>query len=459
MSITSMRSVRLRKAAPIVDKYLIVTISVCAYCLIIAPMLMFVFPGDITTDRVENKIFWPLAAAVTVGCFALGNRSRLTWPPHILWLAAYLALAGASILWAFKPEYSFTRLVTQVMIITSVVLPAMLAARTTDMMRGVFICFIFGSILNVVLIIGGYSTQSLADTLKIGYPGYFAYKGMLGEFAAFAFLLSLYEIIHPGRRRIFGLIIVVTSFYLIIVSESKGSLGCALLAAIMATLVMFVAKRMRISPAIVLLPLPICYAVLSRIVPNLISRISWYAYGNYTLSGRTYIWDFVNFEISKRPLLGWGYRSFWLVGPDSPPLVDAGGWIRKMPSAHNGYLDTILDTGHVGLVLFLVFVFATFHAIGRVADRDGTRAWLLLSIALFIVLVNFLEAGWMRGDDALWLMFVVVVAESGRYWQPLHRGLKAAAPIIQRPAVARRRRVVTGAVGADRPSRRENICT
>ena len=100
-----------------------------------------------------------------------------------------------------------------------------------------------------------------------------------------------------------------------------------------------------------------------------------------------------------------------------------------MPSAHNGYLDTILDTGYIGLVLFLVFIFATFHAIGRVADRDPARAWLLLSIALFIALVNFLEAGWMRGGDGLWLMFVVVVAEAGRYWQPFHRGLGAAGPV------------------------------
>jgi O-antigen ligase len=122
------------------------------------------------------------------------------------------------------------------------------------------------------------------------------------------------------------------------------------------------------------------------LVGNLSSRISWYICGNYTLSGRTLIWDFVNFEIAKRPLLGWGYRSFWLVGPDSPNIVDGSGWVRfgNMPSAHNGYLDTILDTGHIGLVLFLVFIFTTLHAIGRVADRDPARAWILLSIALFI---------------------------------------------------------------------------
>jgi exopolysaccharide production protein ExoQ len=440
MSTASKRSVRLSEGAPIFDKCIIVPILVYAYCLIIAPMLMFVFPGEnITAPRVENQIFWPPVTAIALGCLALRNRSRLTWPPHIIWFAAYLALAGASILWAFKPEISFSRFATQMMMLISIILPVMLAVRTADMMRGVFFCFVFGSILNAVLILGGYSTESMAGNLKIGYPGYFPFKGMLGEFAAFAILLSLYEIFHPGWRRALGLFIVVTSIYLIFVSESKGSLACAVLAAILATLVLFVGKKMRVSPPIVLLPLLIFYAVLSQIVGNLINRISWYIYGNYNLTGREDIWNFVNFEIAKRPLLGWGYRSFWLVGPDSPVLVEAGGWIKRMPSAHNGYLDTILDTGYIGLVLFLVFIFTTLHAIGRVADRDPVRAWLLLSIALLIILVNFLESGWMRGGDGLWLMFVIVVAEAGRSWQPFHRGLGAAGPVLRRPAIAGRR--------------------
>jgi O-antigen ligase len=394
-------------------------------------MLMFVYPnagGSITAPRVENQIFWPPVTAIALGCLALRNRSRLTWPPHIIWLAAYLALAGASILWAFKPEISFVRFTTEMMLLISIILPAMLAVRTVNMMRGVFCCFVFGSILNAVLILGGYSTESMADNVKIGYPGYFSFKGELGEFAAFAFLLSLYEILYPGWRRALGLTIVVISCYLILVSESKGSLVCAILAAILATLVLLIGKKMRVSPPILLLPLLICYAVLSRLVGNLVSRISWYMFGNYTLSGRTFIWDFVNFEIAKSPLLGWGYRSFWLVGPDSPNIVDGWGWIKNMPSAHNGYLDTILDTGHIGLVLFLVFIFTTLHAIGRVADRDPARAWVLLSLALFIILVNFLESGWMHGDE-LWLMFVIVAAEAGRYWQPRprRRGGSAAA--------------------------------
>src|SRR5262249_23624571 len=143
---------------------------------------------------------------------------------------------------------------------------------------------------------------------------------------------------------------------------------------------------------------------------------------------------FVNFEIGRRPLFGWGYQSFWLVGPDGPSIVDAPGWIRTMPSAHNGYLDTVLDTGYVGLALFVIFIFATLHALTRVVDREPARAWLLLSLALFIILTNFIETTWMRGADILWFMFAVVAAEAGRYWQ--RPGVPN--PTVQSPFVSRR---------------------
>jgi exopolysaccharide production protein ExoQ len=438
MPTDSLRSVRMSGAAPIFDKCLIIPILVYTYCLIVAPMLMFVFPGaDTAADRVENKIFWPLVTVIALGCLASRNRSPVTWPPHIIWFAAYLALAGASTLWAFKPEISFSRFAAQMMMLISIILPAMLAVRTADLMRAVFLCFAFGSILNVVLILGGYSPLLMMDTGDAGYPGYFTDKNALGQFAALAILLSFYEIFLPGWQRALGLIVCVTGIYLVFAAHSKAALGCVVLAAILAKLVLFISQKMRVSPPILLLPLLIGYAVLDHLVGNLVERISWHIYGNYNLSARIDIWNFVDFEIAKRPLLGWGYRSFWVVGPDSPALVEAGGWVRLMPEAHNGYLDTILDTGHIGLVLFLVFIFTTLHAVGRVADRDPARSWLLLSITLFNILVNFLESGWIRGGSPLWLMFVLVVAEAGRYWQPFHRGSPVAGPALRRRAIAR----------------------
>ncbi len=93
-------------------------------------------------------------------------------------------------------------------------------------------------------------------------------------------------------------------------------------------------------------------------------------YGDSTFTGRTIIWDFLHTQIAKSPLVGWGYQSFWLVGPDGPSVVDAPGWVKDMPNAHNGYLDTMVEMGYVGLLLLLTFIGATLHAVGRLADRD-----------------------------------------------------------------------------------------
>jgi O-antigen ligase len=370
--------------------------------------------------RPENKIFWPTLAAVAI-VLAVRNRSRLVglpWPPHIICLFAYLAFAGASVLWAFKPELSFTRFVLEAMIVTSIALPAMLANRTADMMRGVFLCFAFASILNVFFVLGQ-SPLINSNGENIGYPGYFTFKGTLGECAAITFLLSLHEMLYPGLRRALAIVAIIIATWLIFVSQSKGSLGLAFISPLLAQLTLIAGKKMRISPAIVLLPIAFCYELLSRIPGlNIMNRISWHLYGNYTFSGRAFIWNFVNYEMGRRPLLGWGYQSFWLAGPDAPSVVEAPGWIATMPSAHNGYLDTQLDTGYVGFAIFIAFLIATLHAAGRLTDCDPARARLVLSLTLFIILTNTIESTWMHGQDILWVMFVIPAAEIARYWQP-----------------------------------------
>jgi exopolysaccharide production protein ExoQ len=440
--------------APTIDTCVIVPIAACVYAEILSPLLAYANPGtSMMTPRLENKIFWPALAAISV-VLVIRNWSRLTVPPHIICLFAYLALAGASVLWAFRPEFSAIRFILQMTIVTSIVLPALAAARTAEMMRGVFLCFAFASILNVFFVLN--QTPIYIQNVNIGYPGYFSFKGILGECAAIAFLLSLHEILHPGGRRALGIIVIAVATYLMVLSESKGSLGLALIAPSLAGLTLIIGKVIRISLAIVLLPIPICYAVLSRLIGDIINRISWHIYGNYDLSGRAYIWDFVQYEIERRPLLGWGYQSFWLVGPDAPSIVEAPGWIKAMPSAHNGYLDTTLDTGHVGLYLLIAFIFTTLHAIGRVADRDLPRAWLLLSLALFVILVNFLESTWMHGQDMMWLIFVVVAAETGRHWRPVHPGGLVSEPILRGPVIAGRRPGLPRAGGANRPTRYQN---
>ena len=400
----------------------------CAFALTVFPILTLISPPDqalqAAASRPEPRIFWPAMAVISIFlCIQYRSRfSKLGWPPHILFLCAYLALAGASSLWAFNPGVSFVRFIQQAMIVTSIVLPAMLAAQTADVVHGLFVGFSLSLILNLAFVFGGSVTivqYGSLGAVDIGYQGYFAGKNYLGECAAVALLLAFYETLYAGWRRAVGIIVIVVAVVLIALSNSKTALGLAIIAPCLAWVTLMVRRMTRISPAVIILAIPVCYIVVSNISNFSMDRISYMLYGNSTFTGRTVIWDFVQTEIARSPLVGWGYQSFWLAGSDAPSVLDAPGWVKMMPNAHNGYYDTILETGYIGLALLLAFIVATLHAIGRIADRDPGRAWHLLSMALFIIIWNFLESLWMRGFEFLWVVFLIVAADVARYWRPV----------------------------------------
>ncbi|HEY7299566.1 MAG TPA: O-antigen ligase family protein [Xanthobacteraceae bacterium] len=297
----------------------------------------------------------------------------------------------------------------------SIVLPAMLAGRTTDILRGLFICYALASLLNLFFV---FWKPIDAKSAAFGYPGYFASKNYLGEFAAVAFLLSFHEILNSSvMRRATGAVIALIATALIIWSNSKTAFGLMFLAPATAWIVLKIRKTTRISSAMILFSIPLCYVVLSAVLGLSMNRLSYMLYGDPTFTGRTIIWDFASSEIARSPLFGWGYQSFWLIGPNAPSVIDAPGWVKTMPNAHNGYLDTKLELGYLGYFLLLIFIGATLHAIGRAADRNFSRAWILLSLALYVIFYNFLESLWMRGFEFLWITFLIVVAETARDWQ------------------------------------------
>jgi len=246
--------------------YAIVPILACIYATIVFPLIIAsCSPEDsacLLEARPESKIFWPALALISL-VWAAQNYSRLSFPPVMAFLLAYLAFAGLSVTWAFKPDLSFIRFAQQAMIVTCIVVPAMLAARNTDLMRGLFFCFALAAALNLIFVF----TRPPID-IKFatwGYPGYFSGKNYLGEFAIVALLLSIHEAIHPGRRRAIGVVFALISVALLILSNSKTSMGLAVLAPMLAGVTLLIRKRTRISPAIILLSIPVGWFVLSTV--------------------------------------------------------------------------------------------------------------------------------------------------------------------------------------------------
>src|SRR5215469_1166384 len=174
-----------------IDKFVILPSLACVFALTVSPLFNYFAPLDVQAvyngvGRPKNRIFWPTVAAISV-ILAIQNRSRLaklTWPPHIICFLAYFSFAGASVLWAFSPESAFVRFVQQAMIVTSIILPAVLADRAADMMRGLFLCFALALILNVFFVFGGPIDTNNCKATDFCYQGYFSGKNYLGECAA-----------------------------------------------------------------------------------------------------------------------------------------------------------------------------------------------------------------------------------------------------------------------------------
>jgi O-antigen ligase len=404
------------------------------YILLILPF----FPDD-GKGRIENILFWPILAVLVVG-LVFQNRAQIDHrffrSVPIASLIAYLVYAAASVLWAYSPDYAFTRVVVQVLALIVVVAPYALPARGKGAIPGVYYCYVLAMVLSAVYVL-------TVPPSPIGHPGYFTHKQELGLLAAIGIILSSYEILQRGWLRIIAFFTICLGFWLVFESVSKSALAFAIIALVAAWLILMVCKLTRLTPAFVVAAI----VVVSMFVSNPIERLGYRMYGDATLTGRTGIWGFIDYQISHRPWFGWGFHSYYFV-PNSPQ-EQAPGYIKEMPSSHSGYMELKLETGRFGYWIFLVFLYSSLHLIERVRRIDPVRAWLYLSLQLFAVLSNLLDSSWLTLTH-FWLVYIVVTAESVRFSLLGAERAPASVGAVQAVRVGRRGRLPRLASGAPR---------
>lgn len=96
-----------------------------------------------------------------------------------------------------------------------------------------------------------------------------------------------------------------------------------------------------------------------------------------TLTGRTTIWNTLLPYAQKHIIFGYGFGGFWTTS-----LREA-----IASHAHNGYLDTILNLGIIGLILFIVFMVKNAQLSARLID-DERNSYLLFVAIIFMYLVH-----------------------------------------------------------------------
>jgi exopolysaccharide production protein ExoQ len=128
-----------------------------------------------------------------------------------------------------------------------------------------------------------------------------------------------------------------------------------------------------------------------------------------SLTGRTDIWDSLMRRVAERPWTGYGYAAFW--GRDSVPAA----WVRQetqwpVPSAHNGWIDLLVQLGWPGLVVVAVIVAVTALAvvarIGGAGLREG--GWSAGYLVAFIIL-SFSESVLLSHQNLPWVLFLAIL--------------------------------------------------
>lgn len=257
---------------------------------------------------------------------------------------------------------------------------------------------------------------------ELMYIGVTSHKSSLGVLTLISTLALAWDFSKrlraaPWRRQKIDLLghglVLAMSAYLLAISASATSQVCAALG-----LGVFAVTGLRVVQRnIKVIGLYAAAAALALITLNEFVDIKT-AFLNFlgkdpTLTTRTEVWPIL-LGYQENPLVGEGFRGFW-AGARLRELIEK----YQIIQAHNGYLETYLNGGAIGVALLLAFVFAGWRAIKQELVRGTEFARVRLVCWVVAVVHNYTEASF-NTFSPLWIALLAVSMPPlrSRFWQP-----------------------------------------
>ncbi|HEY3755762.1 MAG TPA: O-antigen ligase family protein [Opitutaceae bacterium] len=147
---------------------------------------------------------------------------------------------------------------------------------------------------------------------------------------------------------------------------------------------------------------------------------------NITLTDRTNIWNDVYGAAKGHFLLGVGYGGFWIGRMMNIPWNARMTWV--LGQAHNGYIDTFLQVGIIGVGLLAMTLVTTIPRLTRGFYDNFDFTCFRISVFLAIMYINVTESTFLRGDHHLWFITMLIL------WQVPPDAVPSFAPSLRRTA-------------------------
>jgi O-antigen ligase len=239
------------------------------------------------------------------------------------------------------------------------------------------------------------------------WNGMFSEKNRLGQMMALFLSFSAFIVI-SGRGKISGWTGIFLAFLLIALSQSMTSLlaactvlvGAVILRFAMAGPLMLMLASSAIVAVAIAASLALIFAPDSSLA--LLGREA-------SFTGRTEIWNDLAPVIRERLWTGYGYGAFW-EAENSPALVLRRLLEWDIPSAHNGWLELMLQGGVLLVLAFaLHFCLRMTRALAGLWRARGIDAWPFVYLAMFVVF-TLSESSILQQNDIVWVLYVAASA-------------------------------------------------
>jgi len=222
--------------------------------------------------------------------------------------------------------------------------------------------------------------------------------------------------------RIIGVIGIVSSLYVVLLTDSRGALLFSLVSIFLSLFPfgMFIPALRWVAALAPALPFTLVSAL--RLLPTQISQVlnrsSSSQGADATLSGRFIIWNailnhFYDFRFLN--LFGFGFRGQVASGISWEYSYLFSSWLDpEVAGAHNFVLQTLLDTGYIGALITICFITSLLFALGsHLKNSQDHTIKVLFFLLIYLIVVGTTDTVLTPEHQELFLVFMLIWAAAG----------------------------------------------
>src|SRR3954470_5349579 len=374
-------------------------------------------------DKLLDKILFLFLIAA--GLVVLSKR-RVDWREifrNNKWLFAYFLYLGASVLWSDESFVSFKRWIKDAgnIVMVLVVLSEKEPVEAARAFLARFTCAIIPLSVVSIKYFPELSRHYDSWTNQPVFVGLTTDKNTFGMTLFVCGLSRVWlllefldkkEFVPKRRLKLLGhLLLLLMTAWMLSKAHSATAMSCTVLGAGLLFGARTQVFKRRVQKLEAWVAATVCVILLFQIsgVGKVILKEFSEAVGrDAKLHGRSEIWGGVLKE-EINPLLGTGFYSFW--SPERNERISKDlGFYYELGTAHNGYIETYLNSGILGLALLLALLASALKGIKSQVLTGSGLGPLRLAFLVDVIVYNVTESAFDRLVP-LWFALLLIVVE------------------------------------------------